>query len=208
LCEQIAVDGKESSLFKGLLMDEMDAVSDARGYLRQNYQTANSFVAIAHRHKVVNELAKSMRYAVYKKKEEPPEPGELIRVTGTKDYDGSWLVLNNTIIEVSYYSPEGVTGRTAKGEIVSLPIDSSGELAQLKQAAIEAKEPKVWSKYYKEKMMYTEVKSPWAKTVYSLQGSTYTRSLVNTTDVLSAQDSNALYVAVSRSEQLPWMFDL
>jgi hypothetical protein len=208
LTESVRLHGFDCPILQGLITDSHEATMTARTYLRQNYKLPNSFVALAHRHKVVNQLAASMRYAVYKVKDGPYQPGELVRVTGTKDYDGSWLCQNNTVVEVLSHEPDKLIGKKADGTILLLPIDVDNEVAALRDEALAATEKKsrVWAKYHKAKMMYTEIKSPWAKTGYSVQGSTYTRALVNLDDILSAQDKNLLYVAISRSEQLPWVY--
>jgi hypothetical protein len=208
LTESVRLHGRDCPILQSLITESYDAIVTAREYLRANYQRPNSFVALAHRHKVVDQLAQSMRYAVYKTKSALYQPGELVRVTGTKDYDGSWICLNNTVLEVISHRKDELIGKKANGTNVLLPIDSSGTLVALKDAALAATEKKsqYWARYHKAKMMFTEIKSPWAKTGYSVQGSTYTRALVDLDDILTAEDQNLLYVAVSRSEQLPWVY--
>jgi energy-coupling factor transporter ATP-binding protein EcfA2 len=164
-----------------------------------------SFVALAYEHVVVDKVAADVRDIIYNYSHDtPPQPGEIVRVTGTVDEDGNELVRTNERVKVIHYEEDMVLVKRKNGEEVALFIDNAGELDSLFQQAKISRLPSDWRTYYHRARQYVQIKSAFAMTIHSAQGRTEENSLIILDNMLKCRSDNLTYVAVGRSRNVPW----
>jgi predicted ATPase len=171
-----------------------------------------SFLALAYTHKVVKNLARSMREWIYEKDfDEKYGAGELIRVScvisddDTDQNCSEILTRTNERVKVVQHEPDFIIVERSFGERVSLPIDHQNELETLRLTALKNNDREMMMQYHHMQRKYVNISSPWAMTAHSSQGRTKKNTLICKNNILSAQNHNLFYVAVSRSQEVPWI---
>lgn len=75
---------------------------------------------------------------------------------------------------------------------------------ELKKLAAECKKTKVWDKYYKYKANTPDLRLPYARTAYKVQGESFNNVFVDLDDIMSCRNRDTrnrlLYVACSRAK--------
>jgi hypothetical protein len=164
-----------------------------------------SFLALAYEHRVVDKVAADIRDIIYNySPDTPPQPGEIIRVSGVVDDEGYEVVRTNEIVTVVHWEPDMILVKRKSGEEVALDIDHAGELPVLFQAAKISRKPADWRIYYSRARRYVQIKSAFATTIHSSQGRTKENSLIILDNMLKCRSDNLAYVAVGRSRNIPW----
>lgn len=164
-----------------------------------------SFLALAYEHKVVDKVAAAVRDIVYNYSPEmPPQPGEIIRLSGVVDLEGHELVRNNERVEVLHFAGDMILVKRKNGEEVALDLDSGGELKTLYDAAKASRKPIDWRAYHNRARQYAQIRSAFATTIHSSQGRTEENTLIVLDNMLKCRSDNLAYVSVGRSRNVPW----
>lgn len=196
-----------SSLLEQYTLEMVEAVTESRAFIKKNHEELNSFCAIAYRHSIVNKMAADYRKVIYGYTSNmPPQPGELVKVSKVVDSDNCAIVENNEVVTIINWKPNIVLVERKDGTKAALDIDCDGELEKLKNEAIAAKHPREWAKYHKAGFQFVNIGSPYASTAHSSQGKSYRRTIVDLDDIARAKNDSLLYVAISRSRELCWMY--
>ncbi len=165
------------------------------------------FCFLAYQHKVVDSTASFIRQCVYDvAPNDPPQKGEIIRVSGCADIDGNILTRPNEVVTVLHWQPDSISVRRSSGDVEILPIDVNNEIERLYQIASASRDPGDWKKYHLACRYYVTIRSKFASTVHSYQGLTTDHAIIDLTDVGKCNLEQLLYVAISRSRTIPTLF--
>jgi ATP-dependent exoDNAse (exonuclease V) alpha subunit len=165
------------------------------------------FVFIGYRHVTVDYWARQIREMLYNK--EPGEfysAGEVVRLSGVVDNEGSEVIRNNEIVTIQSvcpkHNPEFIIVERGNGDSEFLELDFNGEIPEAKKIALANRDRKLWAYYYKLLRKYPKISSREAITAHSAQGMTREHVFLDLTDLKREGSKSLLLVAVSRSKNL------
>jgi hypothetical protein len=165
-----------------------------------------NFLALAYNHYVVNKIAADLRDILFDiAPDQPPQAGEVIRVSEVLDHEGEQLVRTNERVRVLSFFGDYIKVERKNGEQTYLDIDNKGYLENLYKIACAAANSKDWGNYHRENRRFVKISSAYALTAHSAQGRTAEHTLVHIENVKAAINDGLFYVALGRSRQLAWL---